>query len=260
MSQGTEIMIIADTQVKPSSDLTYLKHIGRYIVDKRPDVIVHIGDHWDFESLSSYDKGKLSFEGRRLRSDIKAGNEGMDALLKPLRSLQARQRANKKAIYNPRMVFTAGNHEDRFDRLSQEMPELEGFVGTETLGLEDWGWEPYPYLEPVEIDGIYFVHYLANPFSGRPYGGSALNQLQKVGRSYVVGHKQTLDVAIRPTLDKNMQIGIINGACYPHDEDYKGPQGNTHFRGLTVLHDVRNGFGDPMFVSLDYLERKYGRK
>ena len=35
------------------------------------------------------------------------------------------------------------------------------------------------------------------------------------------------------------------------DEKYKGYQGNNHFRGLTVLNDVRDGFGVPMFVSLE---------
>lgn len=255
---SSDIMIIADTQVKPNHDLSYLSHIGQYIVEKQPDIIVHIGDHFDFESLSSYDRGKLSFEGRRLAADIDSGQRGMELLLNPLKALQARQRANKKAVYSPRMIFTVGNHEDRFDRMCRDMPELEGFVGVETLGLEDHGWEVYPFLEPAEAEGIFFVHYLANPMTGKPYGGSATNQLQKVARSYVVGHKQTLDVAIKPTIDGQMQIGIINGACYPHDEAYKGPQGNTHFRGLTVLHDAQDGFGDPMFVSLKYLDRKFG--
>jgi len=114
-------------------------------------------------------------------------------------------------------------------------------------------------LQPVEIEGIYFVHYLANPMTGKPYGGTALNQLKTVGRSYVVGHKQVLDIAIRPTLDNKLQIGIVNGACYPHDEGYKGFQGNNHFRGLIMLNEVKDGFGLPCPVSLDFLRRKYGK-
>ena len=102
------------------------------------------------------------------------------------------------------------------------------------------------------------MHYLANPMTGKPYAGNALNQLKTVGRSFVVGHKQVLDIAIRPTLDGKQQIGIVNGACYPFDESYKGFQGNSHWRGLTVLHEVEDGFAAPMFVSLDYLKRKYG--
>lgn len=254
-----KIVIIADTQCKPTESLEYTKWIGEYIADKRPDVVVHIGDHFDFPSLSSYDRGKLSFEGRRLKADIEAGQQGLLNIVTPLKNLQERQKANKKKVYNPRLVFCAGNHEYRFDRLSEEMPELSGFVGTETLGIEKLGWELQPFLKPVEIEGIFFVHYLANPFTGKPYGGTAMSQLKTIGRSFVVGHKQTLDVAIRPTIDNKMQIGIINGAAYPFDESYKGWQGNNHFRGITVLHDVKDGFGVPMFVSLDFLKRRYGK-
>ena len=156
-------------------------------------------------------------------------------------------------------MFCVGNHEDRFDRLARDMPELKGFVGIETLGLEKMGWEVYPYLKPCVIEGINFVHYLANPFTGKPYGGSALSQLKNVGASFVVGHKQVLDVAMLPTLDGKMRIGIINGACYPFEESYKGFQGNNHFRGVTMLNEVKNGFGLPSFASLDYIMEKYGK-
>lgn len=243
-----KILVIADTQCKPLEDLSYMSWIGKYINDKKPDIIVHIGDHFDFESLSSYDKGKKSFEGRRLKADIEAGNLGLELLTKEFLI----------DGYSPRMVFCMGNHEARFDRLSEDMPELGGFVGTETLDIESGGWEVHPFLKPVEIEGIYFVHYLANPFTGKPYSGTAMNQLKTVGRSFVVGHKQCLDVAIRPTIDGKHQIGIINGAAYPFDERYKGHQGNNHFRGITMLNEVEDGFGLPMFVSLAYLKGRYG--
>lgn len=250
-------LIIADTQCKPGHDLSYMSALGEYIAHKRPNVIVHIGDHWDFPSLSSYDKGKKSFEGRRLKADIEAGNEGMRLLLAPILALQETQRRGKRKVYTPRMIFCMGNHEARFDRLSEDMPELDGFVGTETLELKELGWEVYPFLKPVVVDGINYVHYLANPMTGKPYSGTALNRLKTVGASYIVGHTQLLDIAIRPTLDGRMQLGIVNGACYPHDEDYKGPQGNTHFRGVIMLHEVADGFGLPMPVSLGYLMQRY---
>lgn len=212
-----KICCVADTQCKPGEDLSYMHAIGKYLADKRPDVIVHIGDAYDFESLSSYDKGKRSFEGRRLKADIEAGNKGMELLLEPIRNLQNQQKRFKKKVYNPRLVFCLGNHEDRFDRMSRDMPELEGFVGTETLNLEENGWEVHPFLKPCVIEGIHFVHYLANPFTGKPYGGTALSQLKNVGASFVVGHKQTLDVAMLPTLDGKMRLGVINGACLTPD-------------------------------------------
>lgn len=252
-----KICCVADTQCKNSVDLSYMTAIGNYLADKKPDVIVHIGDAFDFESLSSYDKGKLSFEGRRLKQDIEAGKKGLELLLAPTKKLQQQQKRFKKKVYNPRLVFCVGNHEDRFDRLARDNPELQGFVGVETLGLEEMGWEVYPFLKPCVIEDIHFVHYLANPFTGKPYGGSALSQLKNVGVSFVVGHKQVLDVAMLPTLDGKMRIGLINGACYDFDESYKGYQNNNHFRGLTMLHEVKDGFGLPSFASLDYIVKKY---
>ncbi len=254
---GKRILVIGDTQCKPEEDLSYMSAIGKYIVDKRPDVIVHIGDHFDFPSLSSYDKGKKSFEGRRLKADIEAGVKGMDNLLMPLKKLQDKQKVNKKKIYLPELHFCTGNHESRYDRLAEDTPELDGFVGTELLGLEQYGWVVHPFLKPVEINGIYFVHYLANPFSSKPYGGTAMNQLKTVGKSFVVGHKQCLDIAIRPTIDGGHQLGVVVGACYPFDERFKGWQGNNHFRGVVMLHEVENGFALPMPVSLNYLTDKY---
>lgn len=253
-------MVVADTQCKPNQDLSFMKWMGQYAVEKRPDVIVHIGDNYDFESLSSYDRGKLSFEGRRLIADIEAGDKGLELLTQPIRDLQKRQRRGRRKVYKPRLVFCAGNHEERFDRLANEMPELEGFVGLDNLKIERFGFEVYPFLKPAVIEGISFVHFLANPMTGKPYGGAALNQLKNVGNSFVVGHKQTLDIAIRPTLDGSMQIGIINGASYLHDESYKGYQGNTHFRGIIMLHEVKDGFGLPMPVSTEYLKERFGEE
>ena len=74
------ILIIADTQAKSEEDLEYLLWIGKYIADKKPDIIVHIGDHFDMPSLSSYDKGTSKIEGKRLYKDIEAGVEGFKLL------------------------------------------------------------------------------------------------------------------------------------------------------------------------------------
>jgi len=76
--------------------------------------------------------------------------------------------------------------------------------------------------------------------------------------SFVVGHKQCLEMAIKPLLNGKHQIGIINGAAYPFDEGYKGHQGNNHFRGIIMLNEVEDGFGLPCPVSLDYVRRAYG--
>ena len=246
--RGKKILFIPDTQCKPGVDLTYLRAIGQYIVDKKPDVVVHVGDHFDFESLSSYDKGKLSFEGRRLQSDIDVGKQGMKELLAPLRKYQSLDPS-----YQPRMVFCLGNHEERLQRVPSNNSEFEGFIGYHLLELEK-DWEVIDYLKPVNIQGINFVHYIAHPMTGKPYGGTASSMLKNVGCSFCVGHKQTLEVAIQPVMDGSMRLGIVAGASYLFDEPYKNAgYGNLHFRGVVMLHDAKDGFADPSFISTKFL-------
>ena len=244
--QPLNILVISDCQVKNGVDLSYLTAIGKYIASKKPDVVVNIGDFWDFPSLSSYDKGKLSFEGRRLKADIEIGNKGMDLLLAPIK---------QEADYFPRMLFTLGNHEERLKRVAKDNPEMSGFIDYHLLNLS--AWEVHDFLKPVEVNGVWFTHYLQNQLTGKPLGGSALNMLKTVGQSFVVGHRQVLDIAVRPVLSGGLQIGVICGACYLHKEDYLGHTGNNHFRGITVLHNTLDGFGNPMFVDTKYLVENY---
>ena len=252
----TKHLLIPDVQAKEGVSLEHLMWAGKFIVDKKPDVIICIGDFADMPSLSSYDKGKRSFEGRRYKKDIAAAKLAMDTLLGPLREYNAHMKHLKQKQYKPRLVLTLGNHEERIERASNLQPELEGVIGYQDLPYGDW--EVHDYLKPVVIDGVLYVHYLANPMTGRPYGGTALNQLGKVQHSFCVGHKQTLEHATYFTPLGRQTTGVVAGAFYQHDEEYKGYQGNAHWRGIVMLHDVHEGNFDPMFVSMRYLRRRYG--
>lgn len=245
------IFIIPDTQCKQGVDLDYMHHIGNYIKLKRPDIIVHLGDHYDMASLSVYDKGKLSAEGKRYQADIEAGDEGIRILESYIQSVPN---------YSPRKVVTLGNHEDRIDRFVQDNPNFEGTIGTDKLAFVDYGWEVHPFLTPVNICGINFVHYLQNTMTGKPLGGTALNRLKSVGESFVMGHVQTYDFCQRPLpLTGKHQIGLIVGACYEHDESYKGVQGNHHFRGCVMLYECADGYAMHKAITLRHMRELYER-
>jgi hypothetical protein len=255
----SRILVIPDTQVKPDVPTEHLTWLGKYICDIRPDIIVHIGDHFDMPSLSSYDKGTAAIEGKRVKEDIEAGVKGLDLIEAPITSLQRCQMKYKKKIYTPQKVFLLGNHEERLSRYLNHNPELIGMLGYEDFELEKRGWEVHDFLKIVNIDGILFSHYFANPMSGRPYSGKAASLIQRIGKSFVMGHRQELDFTCRELCDGTRQIGIVAGAFYQHDEGYKGYQGNKHWRGVVVLNEAVNGWADPMMVSVDYLYRKYGK-
>lgn len=248
--------VIPDVQVRDGDDFTFLSNIGKYIVEKQPDVIVCLGDFADMPSLSSYDVGKKSFEGRRYGKDLGAAVEAMADLLEPLNNYNYRQLLNKKKRYSPRMVFTLGNHEHRINRAVESDPKLEGILSTEQLQYAECGWEVYPFLDVVVIDGIAYSHYFTSGLLGRP-ATSAAAQLSKKHMSCVAGHQQGLQIATGHRADGKRLTSIIAGSCYEHNEDYLGPQGNNHWRGCLMLHEINDGQFDLMPVSLDYLKRKY---
>lgn len=247
-------LVIPDCQIRPGNSLDFLRSIGNYIVEKKPDVIVNIGDFADMPSLSSYDVGKKSFEGRRYRDDIQAVHEAMNALLRPLREYNAKMRKTKHALYTPRMVLTLGNHEERILRATNNDPKLDGTIGIDDLQYKEAGWEVHDFLHPVVIDGISYCHYFVTGVAGRA-AASAAAQLNKAHMSCVAGHQQGLQFASSYRADGKRITSIIAGSCYEHDEDYLGYQGNKHWRGVLVFHDVNDGDFDLMPVSLKYLEK-----
>lgn len=253
----TKHFVIPDVQAKPGLNFDHLKACGNYILSKKPEVIVCLGDFWDMPSLSEYDKGKKSFEGRRYKADIEAGHEAMRLLLAPMNEYNKRQRRNKKATYSPRRVFLMGNHCQRIARAIDKDPILEGTIGYQDLKLESYGWEVYNFLDTVEIDGVYYSHYFYNPMTGKPYGGKASQRLNNIGFSFTMGHQQGKDIAEKHLANGKTLRGLVVGSFYQHDEEYKGPQGNSHFRGCIMKHEVKDGNYNLMELSLDYLMKEW---
>lgn len=248
--------VIPDCQIRPGDDTLYLSRIGQYIVEKQPDVIVNLGDFADMPSLSSYDVGKKSFEGRRYLHDIEATHRAMENLLDPIVDYNAQRRRNGKKQYRPRMVMLMGNHENRINRAVNNDAKLEGVLSTDDLNYEEYGWEVYPFLDVVVIDGIAYSHYFVTGVAGRP-ASTAAAQFRKTNMSCVAGHQQGLQIHTGNRADGARLTSIIAGSCYEHDEDYLGAQGNKHWRGCLMLHEVNNGQFDLMPVSLDYINKKY---
>ena len=239
----TRHVVVPDTQIRPGDELDFIEHIGRYIVAMKPDVIVQLGDWADMPSLSSWDKGK---------------NLALDILNQCIDKEIVRLESNHKKRWHPRKVFCLGNHEDRINRAIEDDRKLEGLISTDDLNFARTGWEVYPFLRPVVIDGVVYCHYLTSGVMGRPIT-TAPALLTKRHMSAIVGHQQGKQIATAQRADGKLMTAIIAGSCYLHNEDYLGHQGNNHFRGLVVLNEVEDGQFDEMFVSLSYLRNKYGK-
>lgn len=243
-----KIFIIPDTQCKPGVKLNHLEAAGNYIAAKKPDVIVHLGDHWDMHSLSSYDEGKKAAEGARYDKDIEAGIKGMEILNAAI---------HQDSKYKPRKVFLLGNHENRIERHTETYPALDGKLSCKDLELEDFGWEVQDYLKVVKIGGVHFSHYFYNPMTGKPYSGKCSQKLSNLGFSFVMGHQQGLDVAMKHMSNGQTIRGLVAGSFYQHQELYKGPQGNNHWNGCLMLHEVKDGNYGLMELSMSYLLKEW---
>ena len=250
---GKRIMVLPDVQAKPGVDFSYLRRYGQYMLEKRPDAVVCIGDFADMQSLSSYDKGKKSFEGRRYKRDVEASQFAMQAFLGPM------EEYNKTARkpYKPHMVLTLGNHEQRTNIACNNDPMLDGVLSIKDLAYEEYGWEVHDFLKVVIIEGVAFSHFFATGVMGRP-ASSAAAQLRVANMSCFAGHQQGKQIAYGKRADGKILTSIICGSAYEHDEDYLNPQGNKHWRGFFMLNDVQDGAFDEMPVSLAYINQKYG--
>lgn len=228
--------------------MAHLMWAARAIDHYRPDVIIHLGDHWDMASLSSYDgKGTKSMEGRRYKKDVEAGNEGFDILFHKI-----------KGRYKPRKVYLHGNHENRITRAIEADPQkLDGTISLSDLDTQDF--EVHPFLERVWIDGIVYSHYFQQQNSPHAIGGSVDNRLNRIGDSFVQGHQQGFLYGNRVYPTGRTRHGLVAGSFYLHNEGYKGRQGNDHWRGLVVLNEVHNGDYGVMPLSVGYLKRAFGK-
>lgn len=230
----------------------YLSHL---IIDVQPDVVVNIGDAADMPSLSNYDKGKRSFQGRSYKADINAHLDFQSRVWDPVR-------ARKKKL--PYRVVLEGNHEHRIERALDLSPELTG-----TIGFGDFDFDTY-YNDVirydggtpgvVELDGILFAHYFITGVSGRPIGGErpAHMLLDKTGTSCVAGHLHTFDYAVRHNINGKVRSGLIAGCYQDYDNEWAGNIAHLWRRGVAVLRNVENGDFDLEWWSIARLKKEYG--
>lgn len=242
--------ILPDTQVGPGTPTAHLRWIGEAIKEYAPDTLVHLGDHWDMPSASSWSAvGSKQKEGARLYDDIEAGNNALEILHSSMGGFKPK-----------RKILLRGNHEDRLTRVINNDPKLEGVIGFHLFNDKELGWEVVDYFngspKAIEVDGVVYAHYFANPNTGKPISGTIQNRLSKIGASFVQGHQQGLLQGNQQYATGLIRHGIVAGSSYLHDEPYKG-MANAHWRGVVILNEVVNGQFCEMPLTLDYLCRKY---
>lgn len=251
-------LVIPDQHSHPDYNNKRADFIGKLIVDLKPDVVVNLGDAADMASLSTFDKGKASFNGRSYSKDIDSHLDFQDRLWAPIR------KAKKKSPYR---VVLEGNHEHRVKRALEFSPELEG--ERHGISFKDFDFESY-YHDVVEyegqtpgfiaIDGVHYAHYFISGVLGRAIGGEhhAASLGKKSMVSCTVGHSHLRDFNMSTGATGRVILSLVAGVYQDYRSTWAGSVNDLWWSGVVIKRDVSDGVYDHQWVSLKALEKEYG--
>lgn len=257
----TSHLVIPDAHAKPRTNQDRFEWLGQLIVDLRPDKIICLGDFADMESLCSYDRGKKDYNARNYKKDIEAAHEAQEKMLTPMWNLNAALAEGHRKRYRPEMIMLYGNHEHRINRaIEMDHVVLDGLISLDDLKYEEFGWDTYPFLDVVAVDGVAYAHYFVSGVMGRAISGEhpAATLLRKQMMSCTAGHSHIFDMSRRTRADGIHIRGLIAGCYFDHYEPYAGPANDLWYRGVFYKTNVVNGDYDLQEFSLKELEKRYG--
>ena len=241
-----DILVIPDSHVRPGVRQNRWASLGRLISDRKPDVIVQLGDHFDMPSLCSYDKGKGVFAERRLKTDVEVGHETLADL-------------DRWAKHDCPRYLLGGNHDEgRVQRFLEFEPQFTGIVSVDMFKHEGWKW--VPFLKPLVLAGISFAHYVPKGVLGKPAGGEhpAYTILKSEMSSTVVGHTHVLDYDER-TNGKDRKVQCLVAGCFLEPgqrEAYAGRAQKFWHNGVSYLWACKDGQFDLEFISTERLMKE----
>jgi len=261
-----DILIIGDAHAKPGISNDRFYWLGQWAKEKKPHIIVDMGDWADMPSLSAYDYGKTSFEGRRYKKDIAAATDARESFNRGLeddsKGTSSRIRTNSTA----KKIALGGNHDEgRIRRVLEADSKLEGVIGINDFNYKEFGWDYVPYLEIANIQGFSFCHYFASGVMGRPIGGEmpSLQIIRKTLTSCVAGHSHLFDISHRTKPSGRRVWGICAG-CFlasTQFEDYAKQANKMWWKGAILLRGCEGGdFQSLEIITVKELENMYGTK
>ncbi len=254
------ILPIGDTHTHPGDNSKRLQALGNYIVDKKPDVIVIMGDWFDFDSISKFNEpGSITREGMRLRKELDVGAMGYKIMLHELSYYNKQQAKHKHKQYLPEVIFLKGNHEFRLDKLAENNAIFSGAFSIEKELNQVYPTTMVEYGEYIDIDGILFTHI---PFkAGRPLA-SVVNTtgatLDLVDKSVIFGHTHRLEVKEKRRAGSYNLIRAINVGClFENIPNYAKNDNPAWWKGLVPITSYGKGEFDFSTLSMTQLKKQY---
>ena len=243
-------LVMGDPHCTPKANNDRFLWAGRMAADIKATHVICMGDFCSMDSLSTYDRGKKSFEGRRYQKDMEHTHHALSLFNKGL--------GNHKLI----KTMILGNHEDRIDRFVDENPELDGSISIKDLHYKKYGWREIPYKAIKVIDGVHYSHHLPSGIMGSAISGEnvARSILNKHKVSATVGHSHLLDYAVS-TLPSGKKLHALSAGCYlSHTEHFARDTQHMWWSGLIVKREVKNGHYNLETVDIKAIRREYGRR
>lgn len=249
-------VVIGDSHAHPDIPNHRYEWAGDFIAERRPDIVVDIGDSADMASLLFCDGPpvrKIDFERRRYFEDVEA-------------YVDAKERLTRRIPKDTRLVKTDGNHEFRIERLCAWEPKLRGWVDATDLRDAALGWELVPFLQPIMIGGVAFCHYWKAPGSSdRPIAGVMPTRasILKLPGSFhrVQGHTHRFEWYEIPD-GQGSRITSIMAGCYfdPDSSSHDWAGSDTHgWRpGLLELWTTKGTIIDFRWTSYESIQQRYG--
>lgn len=257
------VLILPDSHAHPELDNTRYEALGNWIIENKPTAIINLGDFADMPSLSSYDKGRKSFEGRRYKKDVEVTLDAQEKLFGPTKMWNKRRSKNKKAQYHPITIHTLGNHDcGRIKRVCEMHPELDGTISTSDLKYDEYWDHVVPFKHKVDVNGVLVSHYFTTGVKGSPVGGEnpAKILLAKNFMSCMQGHTHYYDHKELSRGDGSKIFGLVGG-CFVHPdmvEEWNADTAHIWQNCITILTDLNDGFYSGFSkISQEELLRKY---
>lgn len=187
IKNGT-VLVFSDAHVIPRKLSSAQKAMLSMCKSLNPDMIVNLGDIFDFASISSYDK--MAWENRF------SLEEELDAGINYMKDIQ-------KASPNSKKYFLYSNHDCRYNKfLAKHAPQFKGVKG---FSLEDHIPEEWVNCMSLNLNkNTMFLH----QYNGGVHAG--YNNVVKSGISIVTGHTHIMEC--KPFTDYNgTRYGIQTG-------------------------------------------------
>ena len=243
-------LVIGDPHCTPKANNERFLWAGKLAADYKVTHVICMGDFCSMDSLSTYDRGKKSFEGRRYQKDMEHTHNALALFNKGL------------GKHKPLKIMILGNHEDRIDRFVDENPELDGSVSIKDLHYKKYGWREIPYKAIKVIDGVHYSHHLPSGIMGSAISGEniARSILTKHKVSATVGHSHLLDYAVS-TLPNGKKLHALSAGCYlNHIEHFARDTQHMWWSGLILKKEVKDGNYNMELIDIKTIRREYGKK